>query len=184
MVTRLITGLIAVAVIASPAKLRAQKLEEGQRNGLIQATASLYPSWMLNRKVQNNYVAGHVAYYFHDNYSFRGEIMAYIDAQKDVRYLSKHSQLQVGFGRHFPVKRWDPFVYYTMGLSSIRLQAQSKNVLQPSVGLIAGTHYNVSRFFYFFAECSYQHMQDPAHAANLDQLFVSGGLGFQLPTKK
>jgi|GEM_PF-2064461 len=151
---------------------------------IIQVTASIYPSWMLNHNVQNNYVAGHFTLYFHKRYSFRGEIQGYVDAQGEQKYISKHVQVQTGFGRHFQVKRWDPYVYATMGLSSIRLQSHSRNVMQPSVGLIAGTSFHVSRYFYFFAECLYQHMQNPSRDANLDQLFISGGLGFQLSKRE
>lgn len=163
--------------------VNAQNLEEGQRNGLLQATASFYPSWMLNHKVQNNYIGGHFAYYFEDHYSFRGEIMAYIDAQGDQKYVDKHVQVQAGFGRHFPIKRWDPFVYGQMGLSAVQLKNYSDAHLQPTIGLIVGVHYNVSRFFYFFAEGQYNHTNDPERKGPMDQIYVSGGLGFQLPTK-
>ena len=179
--TRLIMSCLLVAGFIQ--QTTAQKLEEGQRRGLVQANASLYPAFMLNHPIQNNYVAGHTTYYFHDKYSFRGEALAYIDAQKEVKYLSRHYQVEVGFGRHFPVKRWDPFIYYTMGLASVRLQTASKNYVQPTIGIIVGLHYNVNRFFHFFAEGHYGHMQDPGREINLDQIYVSGGLGFQLPTR-
>lgn len=151
---------------------------------MLQGTASLYPAWMLNRNVQNNYVAGHLNYFVHDKYSFRGEIMSYIDAQGDAKYLSSHTQLQAGFGRHFPIKRWNPYVYYMMGLARVRLHSQTGTDLQPTIGLIGGTQFHASRFFYFFAEANYQHMQDPSKAGNLDQLYVTAGLGFQLSTKR
>lgn len=179
--TRLI---FAGAMLVLGTALRAQQLELGQRKGLLQATASFYPSWMLNHNVKNNYIAGHVTYYFDDHYSFRGEALVYIDAQGENKVINDHVQIQTGFGRHFPVKRWDPFVYAQIGLSAIQLQGYTQRYYQPTVGLTFGTHYNVSRFFYFFAECSYTHMQNPVRVGPLDQLLVSGGLGFQFPTRK
>lgn len=163
---------------------RSQQLQEGQRKGLLQTTASLYPAFMLNRAIQNNYVGGHLTYYFEDKYSYRGDIWAYIDAQTETKYISNHTQLNAGFGRHFPIKRFDPFIYINMGLASIRLQSQKENTLQPTLGTTIGLHYNVSRFFYFFGECVYTHMKDVSRVGNLDQLYVSGGLGFQIPTRK
>jgi hypothetical protein len=176
--------ILFTAAMVTGVYCRAQVLENGQRAGLIQATASLYPSWMLNHDVRNNYIGGHFAYYFEDNYSFRGEALVYIDAQGENKVINDHVQLQVGFGRHFPIKRFDPFVYGQMGLAAIQLQGTSQRYFQPVIGLTAGAHYNVSRFFYFFAETSYMHMPNPARTGKLDQLMVSGGLGFQFPTRK
>jgi hypothetical protein len=179
--TRLIFLLAAVCMHTS---LRSQVLENGERRGLLQATASFYPSWMLNRDTKNNYLAGHLAYYFDDHYSFRGEALVYIDGQAGTKVFSEHVQIQAGFGRHFPVKRWDPFVYGQMGLSAVQLVWNPKRYYQPAIGLTLGTHYNVSRYFYFFAEASYTHMAHPEHGGGLDQVLVSGGLGFQFPTRK
>lgn len=162
----------------------AQQVESGERQGLLQATGTLYPGWMLNHPVRNNYAGGHFAYYVDDHYSFRGEFLGYVDAQTDEKYIKKHLQIQAGFGRHFPMKRWDPFIYAQMGLAGIELQGSTNAYLRPNVGLVAGTHYNVSRFFYFYAECEFIHMKDPERMNNLDQLLVTAGLGFQISTKR
>lgn len=179
--TRLIGLLVCMTLVV---RASAQQVELGERQGLLQATGSLYPGWMLNHNVRNNYAGGHFAYYFDDHYSFRGEFLGYVDAQTDEKYIKKHLQVQAGFGRHFPVKRWDPFVYAQMGLAGIELQGSTEAFLRPNVGLVAGMNYNVSRFFYFYAECTFIHMKDPERINNLDQLLVTAGLGFQLPTKK
>lgn len=177
-----LTGLLVCLMVVLHTS--AQQLELGERQGLLQATGSLYPSVMLNHAVRNNYAGGHFAYYVDDHYSFRGEFLGYVDAQTDEKYIKKHLQVQAGFGRHFPVKRWDPFVYGQMGLAAIQLQGSTESYLRPNVGLVAGAHYNVSHFFYFYAECAFTHMKDPERMNNLDQLLVTAGLGFQLPTKK
>ena len=161
-----------------------QDLINGERKGLVQVTASIYPSKMLNHAISNSYVAGHANYYFTDGYSFRGEIMHYIDAQGENRYIDKHTQLQAAFGRHFPMKRFDPYVYASVGLAGISLTEQPHKYFQPVAGIITGGNFQFSRYFYLFLEIEYQHMQDPLHRSPLDQLFFSGGLGIQFPTRK
>jgi hypothetical protein len=177
--------LIFCALFASLASIAgAQDLINGEREGLIQATASIYPSRMLNHGISNNYVAGHANYYFTDLYSVRGEIMHYIDAQREERYIDKHTQFQLAVGRHFPKKRFDPYIYASLGLASVRLIEEPKSYAQPVAGIIGGSHFQFSDYFYFFLEMQYQHMQDPLHSRPLDQLYFSGGLGFQVPTRK
>lgn len=181
----MVTRLILIALCCTGTLCAQERFyREPGLEGMLQGTASLYPAWMLNRDVQNNYVAGHLNYFFHAKYSFRGEFMTYIDAQGDTKYISSHTQLQAAFGRHFPIKRWSPYVYYSMGLAAVRLHSQTATDWQPAIGLIAGTQFHASRIFYFFAECNYQHMQDPSRTGNLDQLYVSAGLGFQLRVKR
>lgn len=179
--TRLILLPVMMTIVSF---LSAQDPGKGERAGLLQATVSLYPSRMLNRDVRNNYVAGRFVYYADDHYSFRGEALVYVDAQTENRILDDHVQLQAGFGRHFPVKRWDPYIYGQMGLAGIRMENASKRYYQPVAGLTAGANYHVSRFFYFFAECSYMHLQSPETTGRLDQLLVSGGLGLQVPARR
>lgn len=181
MAPRLIAGML-LFLVSLP--LTAQVTEEGERQGLLQGTASLYPARMLNHTVMNNYVGGHLNYYVDDHYSFRGDIFGYIDAQGDQKYLDRHIQLQAGLMRHFPVKRWDPFVGFQAGLSALELQSSPESFLQPVFGLTTGVSFSVSRYFYFYAECSYHHMNDPVVRSPLDQLFVTGGLGFQLSTRR
>jgi hypothetical protein len=181
MATRLIAGMLLLLVILP---VSAQVTEDGERQGLLQGTASLYPARMLNHSMMNNYVGGHLNYYVDDHYSFRGDVFVYIDAQGDQKYLNRQIQLQAGFMRHFPVKRWDPFVGLQAGLSALELQSSPDHFLQPVLGLTTGVSFMVSGYFYFYAECSYQHMNDPVVRSPLDQLFVTGGLGFQLSTRR
>lgn len=96
-----------------------QVLAEGQRSGLLQATASIYPSQQLNTKGLNLYLGGYMNYHFDDKYSFRGDIYQFIGAQSKPGYVNDHLQVQAGFMRYFPVKRLDPFVGIQVGLSAI-----------------------------------------------------------------
>lgn len=175
--------IIALFLFLTSSSL-AQDVASGERNGLIQTTATLYPSWMLNHAVRNNYVGGHLVYYFEDRFSFRGDLLAYIDAQTEAKYLQKHIESTAGFGYHFGKKRWDPYVYAQIGLAAVQLQGSDKTDMQPVTGLSFGVNYHVAPYFYFYAETVYRHMRDPLRPSNLDQFLLTGGLGLQLPTKR
>lgn len=177
---RIITALIVLMTGSS----FAQDVANGERNGLIQTTGTLYPSWMLNHPVRNNYVGGHLVYYFEDRFSFRGDLLAYIDAQTEVKYLQKHMESTAGFGCHFGKKSWDPYVYAQIGLAAVQLQGSDKTDMQPVTGLSLGVNYHIAPYFYFYAEMVYRHMSDPLRPSNLDQFLLTGGLGIQLPTKR
>lgn len=163
----------------------AQNIYEGERAGLLQVTASIYPAIQLNTAGTNYYVGGHLNYHFDDKYSFRGDIYRFSGAKNKPGYINDHTQIQAGFMRYFPVKRLDPFVGLQMGLSAIQLNERPGNMIyNASFSVLAGVKYHVYKYFYFFAEMQYTHQQDPWHTRPLDQLLVSGGLGIQLPCKK
>lgn len=161
----------------------AQIIADGERAGLLQATASIYPSQQLNTKGLNLYVGGYLNYHFDDKYSFRGDIYQFIGAQTKPGYVNDHLQVQAGFMRYFPMKRLDPFVGLQVGFSAIQTNERSERIYNSAFAVKAGLNYHVYKFFYFFLECQYVHQTDPWHARPLDQFMGTGGLGFQLPVK-
>ena len=54
----------------------------------------------------------------------------------------------------------------------------------PMVGLHAGIQYFVSKNFHFFVEARYVHQLHPFSTKLMDEISYSGGLGFQISTKK
>lgn len=161
----------------------AQLIADGERAGLLQATASIYPSRQLNTKGLNLYLGGYMNYHLDDKYSFRGDIYQFIGAQTKPGYVNDHLQVQAGFMRYFPVKRLDPFVGLQVGFSAIQTNERSERIYNSVFAVKAGLNYHVYKFFYFFLECQYMHQTDPWHARPLDQFMGTGGLGFQLPIK-
>lgn len=176
--------IIGLLLLLMTANSFGQDVALGERNGLIQTTGTLYPSLMLNHAFRNNYIGGHAVYYFEDKYSFCGDLLVYIDAQTDTKYIKKHIESTAGFGYHFGKKRWDPYLYAQFGLAAVQLQESDKTDMQPVAGMSFGVNYHIAPYFYFYAETVFRHMGDPLHPGNLDQLMVTGGLGFQLPTKR
>jgi hypothetical protein len=174
-------GLIAVFFAGNA---MAQEVSEGERAGLVQATASFYPTFMLNRGVTNNYIGGYLNIRFDDKYSFRGDIYRYLSNQTDESYINDHTFVQCGFLRHFPIKRFDPFIGATIGLSGVETNDNTQMRYQPTVDVMAGMQFMVFHYFYFYVEAHYVHMQDPWRTTQLDQLMATGGLGFQLPVKR
>ena len=162
----------------------AQVLSNGERSGLVQTTASLYPAKMLNHDALNNYVGGNLAVRFDEKYAFRGDIYVFTSTQRGTAVINDHTMIQASFLRFFPIKRWDPYVGVGLGLSGIQTVSNFQRRYQPTVSLNAGVQFHVFDYFYFFIESSYQHMQDPWRTQPLDQLFASAGLGLQLPVKK
>lgn len=162
----------------------AQELDKGERSGLVQTTATLYPAKMLNHDALNNYVGGNLTVRLDDHYAFRGDIYVFTSTQKGNEVINDHTLVQAGFMRFFPMKRWDPFVGLGAGLSGIQTGGNDQRRYQPTITLNAGLQFHVYDFFYFFAEVAYQHMQDPWRTQPLDQFLTSGGLGLQLPAKK
>lgn len=165
--------------------VNAQIIENGERKGLLQATASIYPSQQLNTKGLNIYLGGYANYHFDDKYSFRGDVFQYISSQKKPGYIMGNTQVLAGFMRYFPVKRWDPFVGVQAGVSFIKLAERPAEITLNSVfALKTGVNYHVWHYFYFFLEFQYSHQPDPFHARPFDQFTGTGGLGFQIPCKK
>lgn len=176
--------IIIILVWMCAFQATAQILENGERQGLLQATASIYPSQQLNVKGLNIYLGGYANYHFDDKYSFRGDVFQYIGAQKKPGYLKSNTQILAGFLRYFPIKRWDPYVGVQMGVSLIKLNERPAETTINSVfALKAGVNFHVWHYFYFFAEIQYAHQPDPLHARPFDQFSGTGGLGFQLPCR-
>lgn len=177
-----ITMVVIMVLIST--MVSAQILADGQRKGLIQATATIYPSQQLNTKGLNIYLGGYANYYFHDKYSFRGDCYQYINSQTKPSYVKNETRITWGFMRYFPVKRFDPYVGVQMGISLLNTQERpTEMVVNSTFSVKAGLNFHVYKFFYFFLEMDYTHQPDPWHARPFDQFMGSGGLGFQIPIK-
>lgn len=160
-----------------------QILHKGERAGLIQSTATIYPSAQLNTKGLNIYLGGYFNYHFDNKYSFRGDGQVLMGTQTKPAYIDKNYQILAGFNRYFPVKRFDPYVGIQAGLSMIQSEGRSEMVYNSVFVLRSGLDFLVYRFFYFFIDLQYSHQVDPWHSRPLDQFMGSGGLGFQVPIK-
>lgn len=185
-------ALIAMLLIGLSAQ--AQDITNGERNGLLEASGSIYPTISLNQKSTMNMVGGHMAYQFTDNYSFRGDLLTLTSTQSNSTIYNDYFLIEAGFLRNFSVKRFDYFVGIELGLVRIQLERDPVNYpqymnynptyYQSVLDLTTGFKFHVSPYFYFYAETKLLNNHHPEKAALQSNLTFTGGLGLQLPTKK
>ncbi len=171
----------------------AQEVESGERQGLLEVSGSIYPTFSMNRKSTMNFVGGHLAYQLDDNYSFRGDAFVMTSTQSGTEIYDDYFLIEAGFLRNFTKKRFDYFVGLEFGLAAMQMYRDPVNEPQISVDhrfyqpvwdLTTGFKFHVSPYFYFYAETKLLNNRNP-EADNLQtNLAVTGGLGLQLPTRK
>ncbi len=170
----------------------AQDVENGERQGLLEVSGSIYPTFSMNRKSAMNFVGGHFAYQLDHKYSFRGDALVLTSTQSGTPVYNDYFLIEAGVLRNFTVKRFDFFIGLEFGLSAMQvyrneletLQYENHRFYQPVWDGMMGFKFHASQYFYFYAETKLLNNRNP-EANNLQtNLSVTGGLGLQLPTKK
>ncbi len=162
---------------------------------LAKFTGSLYKANLLNTKTEHSYIGGNLEFFLHDKYSVRGDVYSLIGETNTVGYSTRGTvQMGVGLNRNFTRKRCSPFVGIYTGGSRMVLNSltqtfapdltRPKIQFVPIVGFHLGIQYFVSKNFHFFVEARYVHQLHPFSTKLIDEISYSGGLGFQISTKK
>jgi hypothetical protein len=161
--------------------------------GLLKATATISPSFMLNRSEQNIYLNGYLEYYVDDHLSLRGETYLFIDGTNSNSDYSQfiHQAMRTYFGAflHTEKRNWDKYLGLQPGLTLMRPNSSVNSDLKacPSFALHVGTTYYVWKYFHFFADIAYVnsiYRGTSNGSMKTDEIIFSAGLGFQLMTKK
>lgn len=159
--------------------------------GLLKASATIAPSKMLNRTVDNIYLSGFLEYHLDKRLSLRGDTYWYIDgnAEKTTdEKLSGASRTYFGLFYHLNKTNWDNYFGLQSGISLLRFSAISPTIsVSPSFALTAGTSFFVWKYFHFFANLTYVNSSArgiPGGSRKADELIMSAGLGFQINTKR
>jgi hypothetical protein len=159
--------------------------------GILKASATISPSKMLNRPVDNIYLSGFLEYHLDKKLSLRGDSYFFIDSKAEKatdEVLNGASRTFFGLFYHFNKSNWDKYLGVQPGLSLLRFSAISSGIsFSPSFAVTAGTSYFVWDYFHFFANLTYVNStvrQLQGGSRKADELILSAGLGFQLPTKK
>jgi hypothetical protein len=161
--------------------------------GLLKATATISPSFMLNRSEQNIYLNGYLEYYVDDHLSLRGETYLFIDGTNSNSDYSQfiHQAMRTYFGAflHTEKRNWDKYLGLQPGLTLMRPNSSVNSDLKacPSFALHVGTTYYVWKYFHFFADIAYVnsiYRGTSIGSMKTDEIIFSAGLGFQLMTKK
>ena len=164
--------------------------EQYIRQGTLKASATIAPSIMLNRNIQNIYINGFLAYQLDEKLSLRGEAFYYIDgaagAASDMGYSgAMHTYFGVFY--HGRKGNWDNYVGFQPGLSVAQVPLKSGATASPSFAAKIGTSYYVWKYFHFFAELTYWNSSVrgiPGGSMRMDELVLSAGLGFHINTRK
>ncbi len=164
------------------------------RPGLIKASATITPGRMLQNKANSIYLNGFLEYVVDYNYSFRGEIFQFIDAQYsiDSRFKDPNYMNRIYFGgfRHFGKKNFKITTGAQMGVFMVDFDYSAferQFYVAPSFALKVGADYYVWDYFHFFANLSYVNSKirgTQIGTQKMDELLFSAGLGFQLNTIK
>lgn len=162
-------------------------------NGLLRASGAISPGFMLDAPVTNIYVNGKLEYFIEDRISFRGEGFWYIDSQQASSVMDQNSQVNFGPFHHFGQGRADLAIGFEAGLSLAKPTTPKDQPTAdplrpvPSISLCAGLTYTIWDYFHFFVDARYVHARYTGGYTGtipLDEVILSGGLGWQLRLRK
>ena len=139
--------------------------------GLIKASATISPSRMLQNRANSINLSGFLEYVADKNYSFRGDVIQFIDAG----YSSKSLIEPIFQNRLF-------FTTYNQSFNT-----GNRTHVAPSFAVKSGVSYYVWKYFHFFADLTYVNstLRGTSFGSHkMDELILSAGLGFQINVKK
>jgi hypothetical protein len=185
------------------ADINAQKDSAYQYPGILKATATITPGFLLNKNQTNIYINGELEYFADDKISIRGDGFWMVGTQQKNALLQQNSSVFFGALYHFHKNRFDYFIGLQPGLSITKPTEATQSLNQPPVLVNAKTDYDykllpnfspitgitfyVSDYFNFFLNVRYvyaRYFGYQSSSLNIDEFRVSAGLGFQIHTKK
>jgi hypothetical protein len=155
--------------------------------GLLSASATFEPSFMLNHGEVNYYIMGFIEGKLSRHLSLRGDIH-YLLPTDSNSFLKNNLMVCFGMQYGIPVGNFEFHTGFMPGISIARSNILSSNIeVNPTVQFNAGVRYYVWKYFHFFANFSYFHLR----LNNLDgrnglaDLFtITAGLGFNFQVLK
>jgi hypothetical protein len=163
--------------------------EDYIRPGLLKASATISPGWMLNKPELNYNVSGFLEGYLEKKLSLRGETHYFVDGKNDVPFYKFNSRTFFGVLYHVNKNNLDGHVGFMPGVSFIQvngdLNSSGKNPVHvvPSFSANIGLTFYVWKFCHFFANATYVHstingLKDVDGRS--DEFMISAGLGFNV----
>ena len=161
--------------------------------GLLVGEATFSPASMLNRNTQNFYLSGNLEYYVDKKVSFKGQSHLFLNGNDASSIFENRVSTYFGALYHFNRNNWDQHIGFSPGVSVTKSGIQNADgnqypvMISPSFALEVGTTYFVWKYFNFFARITYLNSKlSGTHLSNqrTDELMISVGLGFQVPTRK
>jgi len=188
---------IAVIVLMSAFGVSAQE-EIYKGANTLEASATIAPSWMLNRNESNYYINGYLEYHLSEHFSFRGDTYFFVDSDQDDPFLGNASRTYFGVFAHSQKKNWDRYVGFQPGIALLTKNpywggiktfapVETHLSVMPSFALTAGTSFYVWKYFNFFANLTYVNSKLSGVSGGpyrTDELILTAGLGFQVNCSK
>ncbi|MFB6307184.1 MAG: hypothetical protein ABEH43_09405 [Flavobacteriales bacterium] len=176
--------------------LFAQKKNDFKRDGIIKASLTITPGIMLEKDAINSYLHGFLEYYPEKSISLRGEAYFYTGDDRKMKMFEWHHFLLFGGVYHFGEGRFDTFIGLEPGISITKintsLMSEKTDIVEPDPEVIplitvsTGVNYYISNFFHVFL--SFHYINGTLHnsltnSESIDEIRISGGLGFNLDLK-
>lgn len=195
------TAVVALAVCMAPL-VRAQEGTPCTGAGLLRASGSISPGFLLDQGSTNIYLGGKLEYFTEDRVSFRGEGFWYMGSQQKPALLEQNSQIAFGPFLHSVHGRLDLSAGVEAGISLAHPTNRWVHILKapdlpytdpaplrvvPQASLCASLSYAVWDYFHFFVDARYVHARyngAPSRSIPLDELMLSAGLGWQLRVRQ
>lgn len=160
----------------------------------LEASATIAPSWMLNRNESNYYINGYAEFHLTEHFSFRGDTYFFVDSDQDASFFTSASRTYFGVFVHSQKKNWDRYMGFQPGIALLTKNPYSDGIqtllpiethlsVMPSMALTAGTSFYVWKYFNFFANLTYVHSKLSGVGGGpymADELILTAGLGFQI----
>lgn len=177
-------------------QMNAQDIYKGRNT--LEASATIAPSWMLNRNESNYYLMGYLEYHLSERFSFRGDTYFFVDSDQDSPFFRNASRTFFGVYAHSQKNNWDRYIGFQPGISLLTKNPYSDGIytfallesrvqVVPSFALTAGTSFYVWKYFNFFANLTYINSTLGGVAGGpyrTDELVFSAGLSFQVDCSK
>lgn len=189
MVTRSLTWIFLGLAIASHAQTKPDVI----RNGLLKADLAFVQSFMTRHKSSNVYLGGDLEFYASRNISIKGDCFWYLDTRQRSPVLKQNALVLFGAVMHYPIGKHDlsagiqPGISFTQPMPDPQMERTYPVRLLPAFSISAGYTFCFSRLCNFFLSASYVtscYRGGAAGSIRLDEIFLTGGLGFHLNTRK
>lgn len=163
--------------------------------GLLKGTATISPSTMLNRSVNNTYISGFLEYFIEENLSLRGETFQFVNGNSKTDgtnlFIKQCNRTYFGVFYHLNKNNWDQYIGFQPGIAIMKpldsVQSDTKLLTCPSFAVHIGSTFYVWKYFNFFVDFAYVNSSFRGltnGTQKTDELILSAGLGFQIQTKK
>lgn len=155
--------------------------------GLAESSMSFFAN-------RNLYYDGSLEYFVAEQLSFTGNCLLFIDSRDNHPILDKNILLLFGSAYHFVRKSHDFSIGIQPGFAYVRPtnhRIENEHVypmrLMPVISISVGYTFYFAKYCNFFVNARYlfsSYRGSELGSVNLNEFLVSGGLGFQIFTKK